>query len=83
MSTAYGNPFWDEPKRQAPQKDPWYMEPKWWGYLTVVLLAAVWTAAYGVFWQSVLLTVCLAIATGKYTITELYVMEDVDDPFAR
>lgn len=81
MTTSYGNPFRDKPSQ--PKRDPWWEQPKWWGYISAIIVVAMFAAAYGVFWETVLFVVCLAIATGKYTITELYVMEDVDDPFTR
>lgn len=80
MTTSYGNPFRDKPSPQ-PKKEPWWESPKFYCYTTAGIFLAMFTAAAGVFLQTVLLIVCLAIASGKYTITELYVMEDVDDPF--
>ena len=81
MTTGFGNPFWDKPSQKPPKKDPWYENPWFYVWLTVWGVVAIVAVANGVFWQTMCGAVALAIATGKYTITEMYVLESVDDPF--
>lgn len=82
MTTGFGNPFWDKPSQQPVKKDPWYENPWFYLWLTAFGIVGIVALANGVFIQSLGGAAALVIATGKYTITEMYVLEEVDDPFA-
>lgn len=76
METKDRNPYWDKPKQP---KEPWWENPKFWIWLTVLSVIAIVAVGHQVFWQTVFGAFALAVATGKYKLIDMET-EFPDDP---